>query len=211
VTQAQSISKPRRIARLLAWLALGAAAGPLPAVAQDIADGTLLVASPELADPNFSQTVVLVLRHDDNGTIGVIVNRPTLIAPRSVFPDLTADVDAYPGKLFRGGPVAPTQLLFLVRGLAAATVQGPEILDKVFLTADPNALPDMIRLADGTADLRFYAGHAEWTAGQLEREIKSGRWHMVPGAEELLFDGEPGQLWSRLVAFGEQTVADVAH
>ncbi len=154
-------------------LALLGSAGPAPAAG--VADGTLLIASPDLADPNFAHTVVLVLRSDTNGTIGVILNRPTTLVPAKIFPELAASVGAYTGKLFRGGPVAPSRLLFLVRGLAAATVQGPEVVEKVFLAGDPEALPDIVRLADGTKELRMYAGPRRVDAGPARPRDRS-RW-----------------------------------
>jgi putative transcriptional regulator len=191
-----------KIARsaVFTWLALGALACGLtaPAAAQSIANGTLLVASPEMADPNFARTVILVLRSDDDGTIGIILNRPTNLLPATIFPELKDNVGPYAGKLFRGGPIAPTRLLYVVRGLAAATVNGPEILDKVFLSIDDASLPDMARLADGTNDLRLYAGHSAWAPGQLQAEIGAGGWQVLPGTEDLVFDAEPGMLWTEL-------------
>jgi putative transcriptional regulator len=196
------------------WLALAAvallAAAPL-AHAEGVADGMLLVASEDIEDPNFSHTVVLVLRHDDNGTVGVVVNRPTTLKPAVVFPELAAGVGAYTGALFRGGPVSPGRLLFLVRGLAAATVQGPEVLDKVFLSADPESLPDITRLANGTDDLRMYAGHAEWVPGQLDSEIAAGGWRTFQGSAELVFETAPGRLWAELAARGDEVVADAGN
>jgi putative transcriptional regulator len=183
------------------WLALAAgwlAAGALPASSQEITNGTLLVASPDLTDPNFSKSVVLVLRHDDDGTLGVVLNRPTNLEPAKVFPELGDSVGTYPGRLFRGGPIAPTQLLFLVRGLAAATVTGPEVLDKVFLSVGPDSLADMVRLAEGTDELRVFAGHAAWVPGQLEGEIDAGGWQLLNGTPELVFDPNPGRLWMQL-------------
>ena len=190
----------------IVWLATGTAA-----LAQDVADGALLVASSKLDDANFSRTVVLVLRHDDNGTVGVVINRPTNLVPATVFPEIAATVGSYDGRLYRGGPVAPARLLFLVRGLAAATVNGPEVLDKVFLSADPESLTDITRLAEGTNDLRMYAGHAEWTQGQLDQEIAAGGWTVVPGDAELVFSAEPWQLWETLSTRpGGGVVADAA-
>jgi putative transcriptional regulator len=190
-----------RLARCSTWAALAAvtwlAASPA-ALAQDIADGALLVASSKLDDANFSRTVVLVLRHDDNGTVGVVINRPTNLVPATLFPEIAATVGTYDGRLYRGGPVAPGRLLFLVRGLAAATVNGPEVLDKVFLSADPESLTDITRLAEGVNDLRMYAGHAEWTQGQLDQEIAAGGWTVVPGDADLVFSAEPWQLWEAL-------------
>src|SRR5882724_10891501 len=138
----------------LAVLALALLGTAEPAPAASVPDGTLLIAAPDLEDSNFAHTVVLVLRNDTNGTIGVILNRPTTLVPAKIFPELAASVGSYTGKLFRGGPVASSRLLFLVRGLAAATVQGPEVVEKVFLAGDPEALADIVRLADGTKDLR---------------------------------------------------------
>lgn len=189
----------------LTWLALAAGilgAGALPAAAQDIANGSLLVAAPELTDPNFAKSVVLVLRHDNEGTIGVVLNRPTNLEPATVFPELLDSVGGYTGRLFRGGPIAPTQLLFLVRGLAAATVSGPEVLDKVFLSVGADSLADMVRLAEGTDELRAYAGHAVWVPGQLEAEIDAGGWQLLPGTPELVFDPDPGRLWTELEGRG---------
>jgi putative transcriptional regulator len=208
-------SRPRlpsgnRLLRGRAWLGLLAAAVLASAgasAAEGVADGTLLVASADLADPNFSHTVVLVLRSDDNGTIGVVVNRPTTLEPAKVFPELATNIGAYTGKLFRGGPVAPTRLLFLVRGLAAATVQGPEVVEKVFLSGDPDSLPDIVRLADGTNELRMYAGHAEWVPGQLDREIAAGGWQTVPGTADLVFHTSPATLWSDLMRRKDAVVA----
>lgn len=185
----------------LTWLAVAALACGLaaPAAAQNsIANGTLLVASPQMADPNFVRTVILVLRSDDDGTIGIVLNRPTNLLPGTVFPELKESVGPYVGKLFRGGPIAPTRLLYVVRGLAAATVNGPEILDKVFLSIDDASLPDMVRLADGTNDLRLYAGHSAWAPGQLQAEIGAGGWQVLPGTEDIVFDAEPSLLWTEL-------------
>lgn len=191
----------RTARRALAWLAIAlaglGATGPL--AAQSVGNGVLLVASPEIRDTSFARTVVLVLRHDaENGTVGLIVNRPTNLVPAVVFPELAESLGNYSGHLFRGGPVASTRVLSLVRGLAAATVQGPEVLDKVFLSIDDEALPDITRLAEGTDDLRLYAGHAAWVPGQLEAEIRAGGWKVLPGDADIVFSEEPSKLWAEL-------------
>ena len=184
------------------WLLAAIAAYTAPLAAQSVGGGTLLVASPGLTDPNFARTVVLVLRNDDNGTLGVVINRPTNLEPAAVFPELAEGVGTYQGRLFRGGPVSPTQLLLLVRGLAAATVSTPEILDKVFLTIDTEALPEMVRLADGTNDLRLYAGHAAWARGQLDAELRAGGWQVLTGTADLVFHADPAKLWTELEGRG---------
>jgi putative transcriptional regulator len=182
------------------WVAVAALACGLtaPLGAQTIGNGVLLVASPQLTDVNFARAVVLVLRHDENGTIGVVLNRPTNLVPATVFPELAEGAGTYAGTLFRGGPITPTRVLYLVRGLAAATVTGPEVLDKVFLSIDDASLADMTRLADGTNDLRLYAGHVAWAPGQLQAEIGIGGWQILPGTAELVFHEDPGTLWMEL-------------
>ncbi|HEY3518232.1 MAG TPA: YqgE/AlgH family protein [Gammaproteobacteria bacterium] len=192
-------------AKVGAWIAAlglvcGFAVGPVDA--QTIGNGTLLVASPALTDVNFARAVVLVLQHDENGTVGVVLNRPTSLVPGTVFPELAEGLGSYAGHLFRGGPVAPTRLLYLVRGLAAATVNGPEVLDKVFLSIDDSALPDMVRLADGTNELRLYAGHATWVPGQLQAEVGAGGWQILLATPDLVFDENPSDLWQKLEGRG---------
>lgn len=193
-----------------ALLACGLPAAP--AAAQTLGNGTLLVASPQLTDATFARAVVLVLRHDENGTIGIMLNRPTNIAPAAVLPELASSVGTYEGKLFRGGTIAPTRFLYLVRGLAAATVTGPEVIEKVFLSIDDAGLADMVRLADGTNELRLYAGHAAWVPGQLQAEIRAGGWQMLTATPELVFHEDPGSLWTELegrAPSGDEVVAAV--
>jgi putative transcriptional regulator len=188
----------------LAWLAavVGVCGSAAPAAAQSLATGSLLIASPELSDPLFARSVVLVLRHDEQGTLGVVLNRPTNLVPATIFPELKDGIGSYEGHLFRGGPIAPTRLLYIVRGLAAATVNGPEVLEKVFLSIDDASLPDMTRLADGTNDLRLYAGHAAWVPDQLQSEINAGGWEVLPGTPEIVFHADPGSLWTELEGRG---------
>ena len=164
--------------------------------------GSLLVASPELSDPIFARAVVLVLRHDDEGTIGVVVNRPTNLVPATIFPGADGrhrQLCGHPVPRRADRADAP---VVLVRGLAAATVNGPEVLDKVFLSIDDASLPDMTRLADGTNELRLYAGHAAWVPGQLQSEINAGGWEVLPATPELVFHADPGSLWTELEGRG---------
>lgn len=177
------------------------------AAAQALETGALLVASPGLDDPSFAQSVVLVLRHDGNGTIGVVVNRVTSLEPATVFGELTTLLERYDGRLYRGGPLAPTQLLFLVQGLAAAVVDGPSIVDNIFVSGNPELLPELAGLASGEQGLRLYAGHAEWAASQLAAEIEAGAWLLLPGSADLVFHPDPPRVWREALG---RTAAAVA-
>jgi putative transcriptional regulator len=185
---------------------LATLAGPL-AAQQTVTGGSLLVATNELVDPNFARSVVLVLRHDDMGTIGVVINRATSLSPVSVFPEFSPALDGYMGTLYRGGPVGPARVLFLITGLAAAVVQGPEVLDDVYLSGDPEDLPQLAALADGPQGLRLYAGHAEWEPGQLAKELAAGSWRVVPGNVDLVF-GEAAAIWEQAASLDAEVVVD---
>lgn len=179
-----------------------------PLAAQTLEDGVLLVATPELGDPNFARTVVLVLRHDDNGTLGVVINRITTLDPTIVFPELAAGLEAYDGTLFRGGPISPTRVLYLVRGPAAAAVEGPQLFDDVRVSGDPDALGEVAALAAGQGELRLYAGHAEWAAGQVEREIREGHWQIKRGSAALVFHANPRYIWEDASSYAAEVVVD---
>ena len=98
-------------------------------------------------------------------------------------------------------------MLFLITGLAAAVVQGPELLEDVYVSGDPDQLPELAALAEGPDGLRLYAGHAEWEAGQLEEEIADGSWRVIPGNVDLVF-GEAAAIWEQAAALDAGVVVD---
>jgi putative transcriptional regulator len=160
--------------------------------------GRLLVATPMLGDPNFRRTVVLVVEHEvEQGTLGVVLNRPTEVPVGQVLEPWTELVTG-PPVLFKGGPVAPDS------ALALAVVPGtdepigwhpldgtaePSRLGLVDLDAPPGLLSAAI------ASLRVYAGYAGWSAGQLQAEIDEGAWYVLPAEPGDAFCAEPERLW----------------
>lgn len=177
----------------LAWSAEPAQAQVRPQ--PRVENGSLLVAHEELVDAAFSETVVLVLRHDEVGTVGLIINRPTSLAAGDVFPELAEPLESYQGRLYRGGPSQPTRTVGLVQGLAAVVVQGPEIVDRVFLSVDSAEFGNLVRVAKDESALRIFAGHAEWAPGQIDNEVARGVWHVVRGSAALIFSADPSALW----------------
>ena len=173
----------------LSILALLAAAS---ALAQSPAGGMLLVATPQLQDPRFAETVVLVLSHGRDGAIGVVVNRPTWVEPESLFPEEDF-FRRYRGTVYFGGPVARTSALFLVRdgGLA----DGEPIIDDIHVTADVDEVRENLPSRTDERTLRIYAGYAGWGPGQLDSEIASGDWQVTPASGDLIFTPEPASLW----------------
>ncbi|MGX7682068.1 YqgE/AlgH family protein [Jatrophihabitans sp. DSM 45814] len=153
----------------------------------------LLIAAPALVDPEFFRTVVFLIEHDETGSVGVIINRPSHAPVGQILPDWQ-DVMSEPSVVFNGGPVQRDGALGLGR-LAGSTDAGNGLravsggLALVDLDANPN------EVAVGAASLRVYAGHSGWGVGQLEAEIADGAWFVVAGGLDDVFSERPGTLW----------------
>jgi putative transcriptional regulator len=159
----------------------------------EVRAGMLLVATPALLDPNFADTVVLLLDVDDDGALGVVLNRPSGIRVADVLEDWGDAVDE-PDVLFQGGPVS-TQA-----ALALARVRSEDDTPIGFRTVEgPLGLVDLdtpVELLEGTlAGLRIFAGYAGWGAQQLIGEIEEGSWYVVPGETPDVFRLDPTDLW----------------
>ncbi|NPC97566.1 YqgE/AlgH family protein [Nocardioides sp. zg-DK7169] len=156
--------------------------------------GMLLVASPELIDPNFAETVVLLLDVDPEGALGVVLNRPSPVPVADVLPEWSAAV-AEPELLFEGGPVGPDGALALALSEGAADDQPvgfqPVLGDLGMVDLD--APVELVR--DQLRELRIFAGYAGWGAAQLAEEIAEGSWYVVPAHADDIFRVDPTQLW----------------
>lgn len=155
--------------------------------------GMLLVATPALLDPNFADAVVLLLDVDDNGALGVVLNRPSGVPVGAVL-DGWADVVVEPEVLFRGGPVGTEG------ALALALLRDPADVPVGFRAVDGRlGLVDLdapLELLEGSlAGLRIFAGYAGWGAAQLNGEIDEGSWYVVPGEARDVFRPDTADLW----------------
>lgn len=155
--------------------------------------GRLLVATPLLEDPNFRRAVVLMLDHNDEGAMGLVVNRPLQVRVASVLPDWQPHVTS-PGVLFQGGPVGLDSALGLVGvpGDDDEPVGVRRILGSVGLV-DLDTPPQVV--VGGVAGIRIFAGHSGWAAGQLEAEIGEGAWYTVDAEARDAFTDVPQDLW----------------
>ena len=152
--------------------------------------GSFLIAKPVLQDPNFVQTVVLILRHSAEGAFGLVVNRP-------------AETEGLPFPVFSGGP-CPAPGLIMLHGQPEWSAQTDtedtpgEVAPGIFVgNADC-----MSKVGDESEEqpvrYRMFAGYSGWGPDQLERELASGAWIMVPATGDLLFDTPLEELWDRL-------------
>lgn len=161
------------------------------------ASGKMLIATRDLNDPNFSETVILLVDHDEDGSMGIVINRPTTVAANTALPQIE-DLEAYAGRLFFGGPVEIESLVVLFR--AEDTPQGARrVLEDIHVSQDGDLLAELARKGLGDSELRLYAGYAGWFPGQLDMEIERGGWHVLPGRAALVFDDEPGDVWKKTV------------
>jgi putative transcriptional regulator len=160
--------------------------------------GRLLVATPLLADPNFRRAVVLIVEHEvPEGTLGVVLNRPTTIPVGRVLEQWT-ELATDPSVLFMGGPVAQNSAIALAmvpgkeEPLGWRALDGAPALARLGLL-DLDAPPRL--LAPAIQSLRVYAGYAGWSPGQLEAEIDQGAWFVLPAEPGDVFAAEPERLW----------------
>ena len=178
------------MAAALAWLAVL----PSPVGAQeDTANGVLLVAKPGMPDPRFRNTVILVTQTQDFQTVGVILNRPTGMKVRDVRPDAPA---AYAEPLYYGGPLMDRVLIALFQSDRPPAAAAFHVLRDVYLSMHPAVVEPLI--AAPPAKFRLYAGFSGWAPRQLEGEVGSDSWFMLPASEALVFRKDTSGMWEEL-------------
>lgn len=160
--------------------------------------GRLLVATPLLGDPNFRRTVILIVEDEpEEGTLGVVLNRPTEVEVGQVLEPWTGLVTG-PSVVFKGGPVSPNSALALALApgedepLGWRSLDGSTLMSRIGLV-DLEAPPEL--LAGGITSLRVFAGYAGWGPGQLAAEIDEGAWYVLAGEPADAFFAEPERLW----------------
>lgn len=155
--------------------------------------GRLLVATPVLTDDNFSRTVVQLVQHDEeDGALGVVLNRPSETPVREVLPGW-ALLAPEPGNVFVGGPVQQSAAICLAR-------IAPDAPDDESFAVVPGA-PWLATLdldreaADPVEEVRVFAGYAGWSVGQLEAEVEEGAWWLCDALPGDAFTPTPELLW----------------
>jgi putative transcriptional regulator len=158
--------------------------------------GLFLFAAPGLSDPNFARTVVVLLQHGPEGSLGLVVNRPTDRTLREAF-DEKLDARGSELPLYWGGPVQPEAVMALVR----APRPGPRartVLPEVQLTQDLEEVRAILAARDGPLRVRVFSGYAGWGPDQLATEVRRGAWVLEPADAASVFTPEPSRLWERV-------------
>jgi putative transcriptional regulator len=156
--------------------------------------GQLLVASPTLTDPNFARAVVAIANHDEDGALGIILNRPSDTEVSDAVPELEDVVDS-DDVVFVGGPVQPASIVVL------AEFEDPAeaaflVVEGIGLVSERTGLE---RLDTVTARRRVFAGYAGWGPGQIEAELETEDWIVEPALPQDVFAEDPIGLWGRVL------------
>jgi putative transcriptional regulator len=167
-----------------------------------IASGSLLIARPPLDDSNFEGTVVLLCAHEEDATVGLVLNRPLELAVPAVLPgeDL-GEAGAMP--LLWGGPVGSDQLILLHDSPASAAIGRPVHAGIHF----GGGVEAARRLAAAGGWLRFFLGYSGWSGGQLQDELDHGSWYLLPPDEREVWTTDWRWQWERLIARADPSLA----
>jgi putative transcriptional regulator len=205
VVMPMSWSKPAVLALLAMLTPIGAA---LPARAQAPENASLagqfLIASPTITDPRFARTVILMVQHDRNGALGIIVNLPADERPMAKLLEMLGEADTNVAgmvRIFAGGPVQP-EIGFVVHSAEYRRPETVAIDARVAMTASREILRDIAHGKGPQKNLIAF-GYAGWGPGQLEGELRRGSWFSAPAEPKLIFDEDRDKVWD--LAFAQRT------
>jgi putative transcriptional regulator len=150
-----------------------------------------------MLDPNFSRTVVLVMRPEEGGPLGVILNRPTNVQLRELYPE-RAELTGRDDLVFFGGPVQPDALLFAFRS-AVKPPKGLNVTGDIYISGFSEVLDELLKHPENAKEQRFFAGYAGWAQGQIEFEIARGGWYTLPLDVDAIFKMNPLTIYDELL------------
>jgi len=194
-----------RFAILAAAMVTGLPLCAQPARPQNLGIGKLLVARKNAPDPAFAETVILLVRYENDRTLGLILNHRTKIPIARAIDGISgAGPRAEP--IYLGGPVQADTVFALLR--TNKMPNGPShVTGKIYLATEKAHLEKALGPATAASDLRVYLGYCGWDKEQLENEVKAGAWSIVADNAEAAFDPNPDTLWSRLIAREDRPIA----
>lgn len=165
--------------------------------ANDLGAGKLLVASRDLADPNFAHTVIMLVRYDAQGVVGLVLNRRTDVPLSRVFKDLKA-AEGRSDPVYLGGPVETPEVFSLLQ--SSVKIEGAEhIFEGVYLISSKTLFEQTISTQPEPGVFHVYLGYAGWNKDQLREEVGLGAWFVFPADAGTVFSSNPDSLWSQMI------------
>jgi putative transcriptional regulator len=160
---------------------------------------TLLVSMPQLVDPNFNRTVVLLCQHNEAGAFGLVMNRPLTTSGRVVVnldPPVATERELH---LWVGGPLEPHRSWMLVNGeITDEGTGGAQVGEGLYLSTSPELLRRMLE-PEPPAHARLVVGYSGWAPGQLEAELEASAWLIAEVDRQLIFGTTPDQMWEAAI------------
>ena len=173
--------------------------------AKDLGAGKLLVASRDLADPNFVETVVLLVHYDAEGVVGLVLNRRTDVPLSRVLEGLKAAKDRS-DPVYLGGPVEAPAVFALLQ--SPTKVEGAEhIFGGVYLISTKTLFEQTISTRPDPGAFHVYLGYAGWTNAQLRKEVEMGAWFIFQADAGTVFNANPDSLWPKMIRKTELKLA----
>jgi putative transcriptional regulator len=173
--------------------------------AQAPAKALFLIARPGMPDPNFRESVVLVVQSESAEATGVIINRPTNRSLAELLP--SERFEAFTDPIFFGGPVAPQGLFALFQSDRTSGGAVP-MLPGIFLAVLPDSVDALLN--HPPAKIRFFSGYSGWAPGQLQAELERGDWLVVDADDKTVFLRDTSRLWQDMVRRARAVHADAA-
>lgn len=159
--------------------------------------GSFLVASRRLEGTFFSEAVILLLNHGNQGSKGLVINRPSHLKLSSVFHHVE-EVQKKDDTIYTGGPVEFASYLILMQS-ESMPPESRLLMENLYVTSSIESVKYLhVRPGNG-GDFRIYFGYAGWKPGQLISEIERGSWHVMNGDAGLVFDENPGSMWEKFM------------
>jgi putative transcriptional regulator len=157
------------------------------------ARGKILISEPFLLDYFFKRSVILLAEHNEEGTFGVIVNKPI----KARFNDIVKDFPEFNSKIFLGGPVQGDSLFF-IHTLGDQVENSLEILPGIYWGGDIERIRELIELSlIKPSQIRFFIGYSGWSPNQLDEELERNSWVVSSATADDLLRTTPSMLWTR--------------
>lgn len=157
--------------------------------------GRLLISEPSLSDFYFKQSVVLLAEHNEDGSFGLIINKPINV---KLF-EVTKDFPHFDAQLFLGGPVK-TDSIFFIHTLGEEIEGSLKIMNGLYWGGEISVIKELMMLQKITPDdIRFFVGYSGWAARQLDREMEENSWIVSKTKAEHIINMNPGKMWSQYI------------
>ncbi|MCP5110183.1 MAG: YqgE/AlgH family protein [bacterium] len=173
-------------------------AGAQDALVREPAAGRYLVAQRDLLDPNFSETVILLVHYSEKEAMGLVVDRPTKVTVSRLFQEME-EARGRRDPVYLGGPVAVNGVVGLLRSSKDPAEGAEHVTEDVYLISSEGTLKKAIERGAEASEFRIFLGYAGWGARQLDGELARGSWHVFKADVSVAFDADPEGVWKRFI------------